>query len=621
MRKNLFFPVLAALMLAGCSNDDVSEVIQDETPKVFTGDEAYISVRLADAGSIYSRAKTEDPGYEYGGPNEHAVKNAYFYFYDANGVFVSGGNAWNNGASSVPEEGKAAGNIEFRSNTVVVLKGLTKKNYPKYMVTVLNRPSDFVPGGTLAEMETKLVSNSAVGITTQYDGTDHFVMSTTSWANQIDVQTNYQRGEQRYFVTEVKEGNFSLEPIDDNKNNTNYVTVYVERLAAKVTLKMGDLSNDKETLDDGTVLYKLKATVGGNANGATGDNIAAEELYVKIDGWKLNATAKKSNIVKNIDETWGNTADGPLGFVWNNITDYRSFWGKSFNYGKSGYPEKAADAANSEYLNYVNLQDDKTNSPLLGLAESDYCAENTNTEAIVTANFPSCVTSILVKATVCNENGYGLSLVRFNGELFKKTDYIKYILNVMKTKSQWNVWVKTSAEGAPEETFAQLDENSVKVENIGDGKVKVMLDDTKITDLYTQSDQPGGSGEYTYTLVTTENKETFIEKLNEALLAECNGDVNTSIGYESGQMYYNIPIEHLNNSDVDENGNIPEAKYGVVRNHHYVVTINKLEKIGKGIFNPTEVIVPSDDDDKEAYYVGANINILSWKIVNQDVEL
>lgn len=615
-KKALFFPVLAALMLVGCSNDDVSEVIQDETPKVFTGDEAYISVRLADAGSIYSRATTEDPGYEYGGPDEHTVKNAYFYFYDANGVFVSEGNAWNGGASSESENGKENENIEFKSKTVVVLKGLTKKNYPKYMVTVLNRPSSgFEPGGTLAEMEKKLASESTVGITTNHDGTDHFVMSTTSWAEQKtnDVQTAYVKGKQLYFVTEVKEDNFLLEPVLANIDENKVVKVYVERLAAKVTLERGNLSNKVETLDDETVLYEIQATVGGNENGATGDNIAAEKLYVKIDGWKLNATAKKSNIVKNINEAW---TDENLGFAWNKTTDYRSFWGKSFNYGKSDYPENAAGANNSEYLNYVNLL-----GTLKHFGESDYCAENTNAQEIVTANFPSCVTSILVKATVCNKKGEGLSLVRFNGELFKKTDYIKYILNVMKTKSLWNVWVKTSAEGAPEETFAQLDENSVKVENIGDGKVKVMLDDTKITDLYTQSDQPGGSGEYTYTLVTTENKETFIEKLNEALLAECNGDVNTSIGYESGQMYYNIPIEHLNNSDVDENGNIPEAKYGVVRNHHYVVTINKLEKIGKGIFKPTEVIVPSDDDDKEAYYVGANINILSWKIVNQDVEL
>ncbi len=86
-------------------------------------------------------------------------------------------------------------------------------------------------------------------------------------------------------------------------------------------------------------------------------------------------------------------------------------------------------------------------------------------------------------------------------------------------------------------------------------------------------------------------------------------------------MYYNIPIEHLNNGNVAEDGTIPEAKYGVVRNHHYVVTIDKLEKIGKGIFDEDEKIVPDRDPDNDTYYVGAKINILSWKIVSQNVEL
>jgi len=46
-----------------------------------------------------------------------------------------------------------------------------------------------------------------------------------------------------------------------------------------------------------------------------------------------------------------------------------------------------------------------------------------------------------------------------------------------------------------------------------------------------------------------------------------------------------------------------------------------LENLGKGVYDPDEVIVPSEDDEKENYYVGATINILSWKVVNQNVGL
>ena len=605
--NKFFYGLFVCAALCACSNDDVSEIISDDndTPKVFTGDEAYISVRLSDAGSIQSRANTEDPGYEYG--DEHSVANAYFYFYDANGVFVSEGSAWNGGTAN---EGSPAGNIEFKSSNVVVLKGLTKKNYPKYMVTVLNRPSSFAAPASLKEMEKALSDESGVGI---QDGNNKFVMSTTSWAGQ----TNSESESMKYFVTEVKEANFSLEPIADNLSEIpNPVTVYVERLAAKVTLKV-DENLTKETIN-GNTYYKIKATVAGEGNDAdvneSGNQTAAEDLYVKLLGWKLNATAKHSYIVKNIDESWSNETNGSLGFIWNKPSDFRSFWGKSFNYDVSSwnYPTTAAGYDNNKTgypLDYVNLEgesNDDTKLPQIG--SSCYCAENTNTSAIVSANFPSAVTSILLKAEVCDGAGNALDLVRFNGVLFKKTSFIEYILNVMKAKSLWNVWIKTSAKGANTETYEQIGTDKVELVNVSDGEVKVQLTDAaKALDLYSYNN-------------TTKEYEPMTDEGKTSVNTDLATESADAIGYRGGLMYYNIPIEHLNNSAI-ENGVIPEAKYGVVRNHHYVVTINKLENIGKGIFDPNEEIVPGKDDDKDTYYVGANINILSWKIVSQGVEL
>lgn len=584
-----------------CSND-VTEGILDDSPKVFTGDEAYISVRLSDAGSIQSRATSEDPGYEYGGENEHSVANAYFYFYDANGVFVSEGSAWNGGTPSQSETGKADGNIEFKSNTVVVLKGLNEKNYPKYMVTVLNRPSNFAAPSSLQEMEKALSDGSGVGI---QDGNKNFVMSTTSFKHE---DTDNLSG--KYFVTEVKETNFSLEPITNLENIQNPVTVYVERLAAKVTLNVDNTKLKPTTISgkDGNY-YLVKATVAGEENDAdvnneSGNQTAAENLYVKLLGWQLNATAKNSYIVKNINESW---TDQTLMFAWNKTADYRSFWGKSFNYGVTSYkyPATAAnyDSNKADYpLDYVNL-----NNPLT-IGNSGYCAENTNTSTIVSANFPSAVTSILLKAEVCDEKGNALDLVRFNGVLFKKTSFIEYILNVMKAKGNWNVWVETTEQDATDKTYKQIGTEYVELVNVSDGKVKVQLTDAaKALDLYSYNN-------------TTKEYEPMTDEGKTSVNTDLATESADAIGYRGGLMYYNIPIEHLNNSAVTD-GTIPEAKYGVVRNHHYVVTINKLENIGKGIFDPNEVIVPGKDDDKDTYYVGANINILSWKIVSQGVEL
>ena len=576
MKMNKLLGLLVCTALCACSNDE-SGIIPNDTPNVFTGDKAYIKVRLADAGTL-TRAQEGDSEY---GTNEQSIKNASFYFYDADGVFVTQGDVWTDGSASTTTP---AGNIEFASNNIVVLKGLDKKSYPRYMVTVLNKPTGFVHAKTLDEMQTVLADNNAEGIyypaTTDNVTTNYFTMSTTSYT-----ETNREK----HFVTEVNEGNISLEPMTDASAIANTVTVYVERLAAKVTLKVSD-----NLPKDANGRYPIKVTVAGENNSAGSGDIASEDLYVELLGWKLNATAKKSFMVKNIDAAW---MDNDLGFTWNRPTDRRSHWGKSFNYGFSGYPENAAGVpANSEYLNYVDLE-----NGLTALENPAYCAENTNTNTIVTANFPAGVTSILLKAKVCDANGNALDLVRYNGLLFKQDSFLEYVLNVLQTRNQLDVWYANGTDEEGNARYTQIGKEYVKLEHVGDGKVKVVFTNEHGTSLYAED----GSN----------CSDQTITALNDDL-ASASAD---AIAYNGGLMYYNIPVEHLNNGDVAENGTIPEAKYGVVRNHHYVVTIDKLEKIGRGIFDGNEKIVPGDDPD--AYYVGAKINILSWKIVSQNVEL
>ena len=133
--KNLFFGMLACTAFYACSSDDAVMVQQEqETPKVFTGDVAYMNIILSDAASGGTRASSpEDAPFEYGTKDEQKVETAHFYFYNKSGVYVSEAEVWNGGK---PSETKPNENIEFKSKTTVILKGLTGKTYPQYLVTV-----------------------------------------------------------------------------------------------------------------------------------------------------------------------------------------------------------------------------------------------------------------------------------------------------------------------------------------------------------------------------------------------------------------------------------------------------------------------------------------------------
>lgn len=609
MKINKFLlGMFACATVCACSNDD-SDVTGNQ---VFSGDEAYMVVRLADGGTTkgyFGNTATKDSVYQYGTAKEYGVNTAHFYFYDADGVFVAEASAWNGGSANTatPDE-----SIEFFGKSVVVLKGLKNKNFPKTMVTVVNKATDFTPATTLAELEKQMSTVSNDPIVTEASSSTFFTMSTTS----------YDGSQTKYFVTDVTESNFSLEPIasDQIDNISNAVTVYVERLAAKVTVNT-DLESDKTV--EGATLYPVKVTVAGNENDEDdNDNIGAETLYVQFLGWDLNATAKKSYIVKNIDESWTNTTTTlGSGWAWNDATNYRSYWGKSFNYGdvtSSLYPSAstgyvATDAAGYA-LNYVNLAGTTLNAVGSGY---DYCAENTNTSAVLSTakadgNLLSYVTHVLLKAKVCDENGNALDLVRYNGILYKKDAFMAYVINNCNANGELNAWVKSTDETTGNDKYTQIDASYISLKADGAGGVYVVLtNEAKEATLYYDTDAKDENGNPVYAeLENTDELETALAAF-------------TGNAYNGGEMYYEIPIEHFNNEDVtgeeEAENTILEAKYGIVRNHHYVITIDKLETLGKGIFDPNEIIVP--DDDEELYYVGTKINILSWKLVNQNVQL
>ena len=608
--------MLACSAMVACTNEDPIDNGSENGGKA----EAYMAIRLVNANGTQSRGS--DGSFEYGTEEENNVSTTTFYFFKANGdaqEYVTRTLSWTTNTEN------PAGNIEKVSDVVIALSGKNKAqatvaNYSS-VIAVLNEPT---PGAmsnmTKTQVETCLQADNA---TVLNQGTTNAHIQNAS-GDFIMSNSTYVANNAAVIATTITEENILREaPVNDPATFENAVTIYVERLAAKVRVGLNNNLSDEITLE----------TIAATETAAAKDvevNGEDAELTIKILGWGLNATAKKSHIVKQIDATWKTDANG-LGFGWIGATNtYRTYWGKSFNYGLTSvvYP-KNFEAASSSATNKTEANGtDATTQPLnyfswnelaSTMGGVEYCAENTNTAEVLMQEgiFHSAVTHILVKAQITNlkignENTENPTLYRYYSKLYTDADFKARVM------SEVNYPVYTNNDG----TITKVDWTQyLTVTNKYDGKVTLTFTmpegATWFTDKEGKTAYDATANPIATRLAALDNDGDAVA--NEGPIADC---------YNEGMMYYNVPIEHLRggkyayvaNEDGAEVLTVNEADYGVVRNHLYNLTINKVENLGKAVFDPYEDIIPPTSSG-QTYYLGAQINILSWKVVNQGVDL
>ena len=579
--KSLLIGMLACTALVGCSND---ELIEDQNEnQVAKGDKAYLAVRLVNADATGSRGTAGQTPFWFGTAEENEVATTHFYFFNNGTAYnVDADNeiskilSWNTNGT----DASTGNNIEKVAEALIVLEGLEQNTTPTEIVAVLNKPADMVLAGKSLEDLQKVLS------TTIYNETNNFIMTNSTYKG-TDVDNN--------FATQILPNNFVKDEPDASLNNTNVVNIYVERLAAKVKVAVdSDKITDTNEISLGT--YTVKTGTGAES---------PKELKIKITGWGLNATTKNTYLIKSIDATW---ADNKFtAFNWNDQTNHRSYWAKSTNYDdvNAVYPASFKDVTNKTdkdastgtdaanvTLNYVSW-----NELSQTIGKSLYCTENTNTSAILAPNYYSAATQVVVAAQTTE----GTDLVRYNKTLYTADGFMARVLNELHLDI-WKIDTENSTDGNT--AYKQLSAEDLQVKNIYDGKVTIEVANSS-TEWYTKSGN-------TYTKDTNGLLASRIAAL--AVEAEY---------YKSGMMHYVIPIEHLAGGKfafVNNQPTLAEADYGIVRNHFYNLTINKIENLGTSVYDPNEDIIKPTIDNT-LYFIGASINILSWKIVNQSVDL
>ena len=217
-----------------------------------------------------------------------------------------------------------------------------------------------------------------------------------------------------------------------------------------------------------------------------------------------------------------------------------------------------ANVCDSATYNIYSYNDAVENGPTL---LTEYVNENTSAEP----------TKLLVTATIsAEEDGTAVDIFKYKGYYYTEEGLKNYIASILKEKSL-KYTLKDGTEGADWATYLT------------------------VTHPESASHWEGVIG------VTS---DVVLDKAVQAEFAK----FETVLWWNDGKCYFYVPVQHYG------------GKEGVVRNHWYNLTVNSITGLGTPVADPDEDIVP-EKITEETYYVAAQVQILSWKMVSQDVEL
>lgn len=522
MKKSLFAMFMAGCLLASCNNDEPN-------PNAGTGEleTSYIAVSVNSANAS-TRAK--DGGYAEGNDSEQKVTTAHFFFFDASGnpftlnqeSLVGGSDKANYVIKNIEDAGNKEPNVETITNVVLTIQNL-QGEYPAQMLVVLNW--DYADGAiSLTDLRNKLANYTAA-----VENTKGFLMSNSAYVKGTNTIIT---------ATPITIDNIAS---SETAAMAAPVQVFVERVAAKVTLK----KNESASANFDT--------------GVTGPD--GKKIYARIKGWDVNTTLDRSYLVKEIDATW---QDAILGFTWNDEPYYRSYWAKSV----------VADGTNVKYdtdFSYAGLTNivDKT----------VYCLENTGEKN----------TKVVIAAELVDESQNPVQVARLYSEMYTFDGIKNVIANALKDHYYYG-----------DETT----KHTILPEHID-----FFVAGTSGKDSYTVK--------YRLTKEAAQLKWYYTDDAGKTFTAKTAEEVNVYLasleGAQAwnGKSYYTVDIEHLGTNHIK----------GVVRNHSYVITVDGISGLGTPVYDPNTVVTEPIKPEETTSYVSARINVLSWKIVNQNVTL
>lgn len=362
--------------------------------------------------------------------------------------------------------------------------------------------------------------------------------------------------------------------------------IYVERVVAKTQVKIGGSTDGSLTVESDVTAY--------------------QGAKVQFEGWKLQNTNKKYYPVRKVTDasigwdswakfvpTTGSTISGSTNrFFGTTAKPYRTYWGIDPNYDTG------------DDYNVVKTEPTAWNSVGYNTTASqiEYCLENTTTAKTMQNNR---LTSVILKGTfkpkavVDNPSpDYNFFMINNTSAIYTEEEFLKVATAALKdanalTEGQTLVLKSGLSHGLniTSETTETVENNLLEISS--------------------------SSG----------NQQLTNDQGN-AILVAAGGNIKY---YHNGvTYYYTTVIRHFDESEaplgsasITSANDYTEAdhlgRYGVLRNNWYELEVTK-------VTGPGEPVLPDDGGgtnppDKTASYINCEINVLSWTMRSQGVEL
>lgn len=572
--KCLIGTAALAFMMAACSQEEVMTPNQGD---LSNKDTSYINVKISMGGGMGSRA-AGDPfdGFDIGTTDEGAVNSLALVLYDDNDALVGTGSLTSAELSKREEQGS---NISDIYSGVVAVNIIPGKAKPTKLIAVVNTsdiPTD--PFSSISALKTGEIGDISKGLK----------MTTSGYYTDSDWMQ----------YTKLEESNLFDSPAEAAAATEGQkVNVYVERLAAKVTVDNKSQNNDADYVFVGSDGHKYKITFEAKKWSPTG---VAKEMYL----FKRKFDTGLSS--------WANEAG-----------KFRSYWANGVNYDE----DYETLAGSTSLLTYPTAAEIMQNGNDLDGETAEYITEHTYGESAKDEKgifrHEMTGTNAVVMGQYKIEALDGGDLTKFEGTKDSEFDFYLTLRGFEGGKNTMSIYSRA------EVIKILLGRNGIEGVAETPSSSKELSDAEYVK--YFALGKSAEDGSYSIDLAldapTLYKLNSGDEVTDEDLLA---GTFNTA-HYRNGWAYFFIPIQHNSELAADKVG-----AYGVVRNHSYKINVNSITGLGVPMDNgkvgedpedpddptdPEEPIVPDEDDLRNAY-ISATLNVLSWHNANeQNVDL